>query len=399
MRAVDREAAAIDALPELPDREPTPDEAVALADELEAVLQRFDGRERCVLEMRLQGFSLREIAAELKVTERHITRMLTAIRRRIGQTAGLALSEPGDEAIGDDDEHDQPPRVPDERNVRLLAAFFQQHAERSFDDYLLQQHLGTGATGKVYRAVEKSTDRIVAVKFLRKDVLADAGVVERFIREAETVMGLDHPGIVRVHGFGRTPIGGFFIVQDWIDGTDLATRCRLVPPDESTAASWIAQAADAVQHAHQRGIVHCDLKPANLLLGQDGRIHLTDFGFARRIDETDGNDGGIAGTLGFMAPEQVDACWGSIGPHTDVYGLGATLFALLAERPPVIGERISDVLASIVAGTPIASVRLVRDDVFPELDAVVAKCLAKHSTERIATAAEVQTGLSPFTQY
>jgi eukaryotic-like serine/threonine-protein kinase len=395
MRDVDREAVGVDAVDvsELSDREPTPDEAVALADELDAVLRQLDNRQRCVLEMRLQGFALREIAAELNVTERHITRMLYAIRRRIGQSAGFTMPE----SIGDpasERESDEPPaRVPDERNGRLLASFFRRHTERSFDDYLLQQHLGTGATGKVYRAVERSTGRSVAVKFLRKDVLADAGVVERFIREAETVMGLDHPGIVRVHGFGRTPIGGFFIVEDWIDGPNLAEHCRNTTVAEPQAAAWIAQAAVAVHHAHDRGIVHCDLKPANLLLGPDGKVHLTDFGFARHMDDAAGNDGAIAGTLGFMAPEQVDGCWGTIGPHTDVYGLGATLFALLTGRPPVMGERIADVLTGIVTGTPIPPARSVRDDVSPELETVVARCLAKIPSERFTTAVEVQSAL------
>jgi eukaryotic-like serine/threonine-protein kinase len=390
MRDVNRESGGIG---DLPNREPTPDEAVALADELDAVMRQLNERERRLLEMRLQGFALREIAAEFHVTERHVRRMLTAVRRRIGQSAGFATSEP----IGDSSEVEEPdappPRIPDERNGRLLAAFFQRHAERSFDDYLLHQHLGTGATGKVYRAVEKPTGRSVAVKFLRKDVLADAGVVERFIREAETVMAFDHPGIVRVHGFGRTPIGGFFIVEDWIDGPNLATHCANRMADEREAAVWISQAAEAVQHAHERGVVHCDLKPANLLLDAVGRIHLTDFGLARRIDDTDGYYGGIAGTLGFMAPEQVDACWGNVGPPTDVYGLGATLFALLTGRPPIIGERVGDMLTGIVSGTPVPAVGTIRDDVSPEMEAVVANCLAKCLNERPGTALDVQIAL------
>ena len=262
------------------------------------------------------------------------------------------------------------------------------HVELNFDDYLLQQLLGSGASGKVYRALQKPTGRTVAVKFLRKDVLANKNLVRRFIQEAAIVAGFNHPGIVGVHGIGRTPNGGLFLVQDWIDGPNLAQHCAANTPDWRMVARWVAEAASAVHHAHERNIIHCDLKPANLLLGSDGRIYITDFGLAYRLDEHIRHDV-IAGTLGSMAPEQVDACWGTVGPTTDVYGLGAVLFELVVGQPPVKPGRPADMLTEIVIGTPHPPVKSICENLPDAFAAIVDRCLFKQPHHRFASAAAV----------
>src|SRR5262249_40768306 len=148
----------------------------------------------------------------------------------------------------------------------------------------------------------------------------------RFLEEAEFLARLRHPGIVTVHGLGHLPDGGHFLVMDLIEGSDLAREMSTGPVPVVQALRWVSEAADAIEHAHQQGVIHCDLKPSNLLLDRAGHIHVTDFGLGRSLS---GDRQSVGGTAGFMAPEQVDATWGPISPRTDVHGLGAVLYALL----------------------------------------------------------------------
>lgn len=378
------------------DRNPTPDEAVALADELEKLFAQLSAPGRQVLELRLQGVQIAEIAERVSRSERTVGRMLADVRRRIRADAGFQIA---DEAVPALPPRDVSPEHPDEANplpadvVQLVSMLFLNRGESRFEDYLLQQLLGMGASSKVYRAFERPTGRCVAVKFLRKDLLADTSLVRRFVQEVDLVARLNHPGIVPVLGFGRTPIGGFFIVQEFVAGGSLDDAMRSGPiADCRVAAEWIAQAASAVHHAHLCGVVHCDLKPGNLLLDEAGRIRVADFGLARRL----GNSlevAGIAGTAGFMAPEQVDSCWGEIGPRTDVYGLGAVLFALLAGRPPNVGQTLADVLADVVGGRSNPDLADFRAGVPVDVQQIVSRCLAKPPTERFANAAELSAAL------
>jgi len=153
-----------------------------------------------------------------------------------------------------------------------------------------------------------------------------------------------------IHGLGRTPAGSLFIVMDLIAGS------HLVPIDPGNSADLygvldaIAQAAEAMSVAHAVGVIHCDLKPANILWDVDRTVTLTDFGLARRL-----NDEQIAwprgeGTPAWIAPEQVNACWGEIGPATDVFNLTATLYWLLSSRSPHVGQTADAILASAVSG-------------------------------------------------
>ena len=117
------------------------------------------------------------------------------------------------------------------------------------------------------------------------------------------------------------------------------------------------ETCDALDHAHERGVVHCDLKPANLLLDEDGRIRVTDFGLARSLAGETPWAAEVEGTAPFMAPEQASPIWGPIDHRTDVYGIGAVLFTLLTGRPPFVGRRLPDVLAQVVSATPVPCAR------------------------------------------
>src|SRR5262249_6995705 len=159
--------------------------------------------------------------------------------------------------------------------------------------------------------------------YLHKSLLLEPQLVERFIGESRIVARLCHPYIVGVQGLGRTPGGSYYIVMDFVDGPNLADFCKGHEISIREAIRWALHICDALDHAHSMGVIHCDLKPANLLLHADGGIRVTDFGLARSLHGLTPWASGMEGTGPFMAPEQVSRAWGKIGACTDVYGVGA----------------------------------------------------------------------------
>jgi eukaryotic-like serine/threonine-protein kinase len=359
------------------DKEPTPDEAAAAADELEAVLQRLTERGRQVLELRLQGYEHEEIAERLNCNERTVRRQLSEARRLMAARGGSGFVPA---AARKSPERSGPPR-PRAKSAEVSAL----DAPFNWNDFILQEQIGAGATGKVYRARHKRNGGEVAIKFLRKSLIGNATAMARFLREAQTVKALAHPGIVAIRGAGRTPGNGLFLVMDLVRGTDLEkVRCqRTIAVDE--AVRWVADAAHVVQFAHEHGVIHCDLKPSNLLL-DEGRIRVTDFGLALRLLEPASESALLAGTPAFMAPEQVDPCWGLISPRTDVWGLGGVLYFLLFGQPPHTAGDVPSTLGSVVSKTP---VRIPNDRAgrIPRavLD-IVNRCLAKRPRDRLTSA-------------
>ena len=198
-------------------------------------------------------------------------------------------------------------------------------------DYLLQKHVGTGGMGKVYQAWQISLDRPVAVKALLKSRQYDAATVERFLQEGRVLAKLRHPHIVGVQGCGRFPGGGYFLVMDWIDGQDLAQHLQAGPWEISAAARLTCTVAQTLEFAHQHGVIHCDLKPANLLLDKAGQVFVSDFGLAHLL-QADVPTLPAGGTWSYLAPEQ--ATGETLTPAVDVYGLGGLLYHLLSGNPP-----------------------------------------------------------------
>ncbi len=202
-----------------------------------------------------------------------------------------------------------------------------------------------------------------------------------------------HPNIVPVHGLGRLADGGYFMVMDLIDGHDLTKLCDAgdIPP--STAAKIVAHVADAVQHAHDRGVIHRDMKPGNVLIDSSGHVFVTDFGFAWTEADAVVDAESIAGTVGFMAPEQMDRSLGPIGPATDVYGLGAILFAMCFGRPSVASASISECLDDADSLTEAWTPDELPESAPNALRAICDRCLARDWRSRFASAAEVAIAL------
>jgi eukaryotic-like serine/threonine-protein kinase len=264
---------------------------------------------------------------------------------------------------------------------------------RSVGEYDLLAVIGQGGMGLVYRARHRRLQRLVALKMLRANVLSDAGDVQRFRNEAEVLAQLDHPHIVPVHNVGEHE-GRFYFSMKLIEGGGLNEQLGRFRDDPHRAARLVAQVARAVHHAHQRGILHRDLKPSNILLDREGQPHISDFGLAKRI-ETDASltqTGAIVGTPQYMAPEQTSGRKGAVTTATDVYGLGAVLYALLTGKPPFQGETVLETLEQVREREP-GSPRRINAKVDRNLETICLKCLAKEPARRYGSAEAVAEDL------
>jgi tetratricopeptide (TPR) repeat protein len=262
--------------------------------------------------------------------------------------------------------------------------------------YWVQKQIGTGGMGEVYLARQERPDRAVALKIVRARPGSDKNLLARFRAEADTAARLRHPNIVQVHEAGESD-GAAFIAMELVEGGNLATRLAQAVLAPREAAKLLGQLARAVHFAHLNGVVHRDLKPSNVLLDRDGTPKLSDFGLARVLDDTGGNQtqtGVILGTPSYMAPEQV-ADGKTVGPAADVYGLGAILYECLTGRPPFKGASVLDTLEQIRSQEPILPGRL-QPGIPRDLQTSCLKCLEKDPTRRYASASTLAEDLDCF---
>ena len=247
--------------------------------------------------------------------------------------------------------------------------------------------------GVVYQGRQVSLNRPVALKVLRAGVLASDDELRRFQNEAEAVALLDHPGIVPIYEIGEDDGQKYFSMK-LVRGGSLAERLATYKDDPKAASSLLAEVAEAVHHAHVRGILHRDLKPANILIDTEGHGQITDFGLAKRV-EADAEmtaSGAILGTPAYMAPEQATGRRGTITTATDVYGLGSVLYALLTGQAPFAGDSVVDTL-TMVKEQPPAPPRKLNAKVPRDLEVICLKCLDKNPRRRYASAQSVADDL------
>ncbi|MCA9254460.1 MAG: tetratricopeptide repeat protein [Phycisphaerales bacterium] len=272
--------------------------------------------------------------------------------------------------------------------------------------YEIQGELRRGGQGVVYRALQTSTRREVAVKVMREGAFASAADKVRFDREVETLAKLKHPNIVSIHDSGRTS-AHFYFVMDFIDGapldawwSDSAEGGAGGRPSIRSILEMFATLADAVNAAHLRGIMHRDLKPSNVLVDRDGAPHVLDFGLARSTDLDSGGmtmTGQFVGSLPWASPEQAQGLSGTIDIRTDVYSIGVMLYqALCGQFPYSVVGGVRDVFDRIVNEEPKRPGAIAGKRVDDELDTIALKCLAKEPERRYQSAGELGRDLRRY---
>jgi tRNA A-37 threonylcarbamoyl transferase component Bud32 len=256
---------------------------------------------------------------------------------------------------------------------------------RRFPQLEILELLGRGGMGAVYKARQRHLDRMVAVKILPPDIGRDPAFAERFAREARSLARLSHPSIVGVYDFGQTD-GLFFFIMEYIDGTDLRhlIESRTLSPREALAI--VPQICDALQFAHDEGIVHRDVKPENVLVDRRGRVKIADFGLAKLLGHTEADHtltgtNQVMGTPHYMAPEQVEDPQ-HVDHRADIYSLGVVFYEMLTGELPI--------------GRFAPPSKKVQVDV--RLDEVVLKALEKEPQQRYQRASEVKTEIEGLDQ-
>ncbi len=267
----------------------------------------------------------------------------------------------------------------------------------SLGEFRIIRELGRGGMGVVYEAEQTPLRRVVALKVLRFGVVADQEAMQRFQREAETVARLHHTNIVPIFAVGCER-GVHYYAMQYIAGRSLAdvlaeSQRSGKPLSCDRVAAWGLQAAEALAHAHQRGVIHRDIKPSNLLLDGDGVVWLTDFGLAKRMDEaTLTVYGTLMGTPRYMSPEQAASLQQPVDRRTDIYSLGATLYELATARPLFGPAEPQLVIAQILTEEP-ARPRQLRSGLPRDLETVILTCLAKEPLKRYQTAQALASDL------
>lgn len=265
---------------------------------------------------------------------------------------------------------------------------------RQFEEYRIIDEVGRGAMGVVYKAIQETLDRPVALKMIAAGEAARGKEIKRFLREAAAVARLRHPNIVTIYELDVHE-GIYYFTMDYVEGRSLRELVGEGGTEPREAARIAEKVARALEHAHRRGIVHRDLKPANVIVEPSGEPVITDFGLAFDVRRAEDPDGEAAGTPLYMAPEQVLGLPAAAGPACDIYSLGAVLYELLTGRAPFEAGTVREILEAVARAEP-RSPRRLRSGLDPALCAIVMKCLAKAPEERYSSAEELADALAQW---
>lgn len=265
------------------------------------------------------------------------------------------------------------------------------------DRYQLDKQLGEGGMAIVYQASDLMLERTIAVKILRKDFSKSKAFQERFKEEARAAANLTHPNIVTVHDFGFDN-DRLFIVMEHVPGTDLKQIIKKSGSLPADHASWLfIQACAGIGYAHRAGLVHCDIKPHNMLITPDHRLKVTDFGIARALASVkhDEQSQAIWGSPAYFSPEQ--AAGRAPSPASDVYSLGIVLFEMLTGELPFTNPSPQELALLHRFETP-PSAREINPEISTELEEIIVKVLSKEPSSRYRTADQLGRIVISFTE-
>ena len=264
--------------------------------------------------------------------------------------------------------------------------------------YRVTGKLGVGGMGVVYEAEDTRLPRKVALKFLPEEVADDADATRRFRREAETIALLSHPHICTIYDIGEHE-GRAFIAMECIEGLNLKTYIARHTPSTGDIADIALQITDALAAAHDKGIVHRDIKPGNIIVSEDKRVKVLDFGLARRFKSDDtgqiGVDGSTMpgrpmGTANYMAPERILQL--PLDPRSDLFSLGVVIYEMATGRLPFAGASPSETVTNVLEKEP-APLTALAPQHPKALEQIVRRLLAKRASDRFASAADLAEAL------
>lgn len=312
-----------------------------------------------------------------------------------GETVALPLSDsdraPSDksaqrgEAMAESDD----PQAGEEETLEVAIPF---------GNYQLIEILGRGGMGVVYRARQNGLDREVAVKMILNSHLASSEDVDRFYTEARAAAGIRHNHVVDIYEIGEVESQHFFSME-LIEGSDLAELLREGRIESRRAARLLKDVAEAVHQAHEQGVLHRDLKPANILIDDGDRVVVTDFGLAHELSTKDQErltaTGLAMGTPSYMSPEQAGGKREKMGPASDVFSLGAVLYAMLTGNSPHRGETVMETLIAVLHH-PASHPATANPQADPVLCRICLKCLSKEPSERYPSAQALADDLQRF---